>query len=249
MTEDTKTTSGDGLTPQLTELRTRRAELTAKRATHQRLFYTQAAMAFLMPIFLAGLLWTHIFRFPSPYAPLLILYALAPLAMMPMARVRIRQAEEEIQDLDFEIDLRQYSVSPQESHAEKILRISNTQLRRYYDLNLSQNVWIFGLGVFCILLGVAVIGTTFFLLLRVAQGKETQIITAAVGAIGSLLVNYVAAIYLKMHADAASNLSAFHSRLVGTHEMLLANLLASRIGDETKRWDTISKLSISVAKK
>jgi hypothetical protein len=62
-------------------------------------------------------------------------------------------------------------------------------------------------------------------------------------------VNYVAAIYLKMHADATSSLTAFHSRLVETQQTLLANLLASRIEDESKRWDTLSQLALNVAKK
>jgi hypothetical protein len=249
MTEDIKPSPADGVTVPLTELRARRAELISRRARRQRTLYMQATIAVLVPIALAALFLRNKSWFSSAFAPVIFLYAMAPFAMVPMTRVRVRQIEEEIQDLDFEIDLRQFSVTPQESHAEKILRISNTQLRRYYDLNLNQNIWIFGLGVFCILLGVAVIGTTLFLLLWVAQETETKIITGAVGAIGSLLVNYVAAIYLKMNAEAASNLSTFHSRLVETHQMLLANLLASRIEDETKRWDTISQLSINVAKK
>jgi hypothetical protein len=64
--------------------------------------------------------------------------------------------------LDFQIDLQQFQVSNIESRAEKILRINDFQLRRYYDLNLCQNFWVFSLGIFCILLGVAVIAASLY---------------------------------------------------------------------------------------
>jgi hypothetical protein len=122
-------------------------------------------------------------------------------------------------------------------------------LRRYYDLNLRQNSWVFGLGIFCILLGAFIIGATLFLVIGVATNIETKIITAALGAVGSILSNFVAAIYLKMNASATQNLTSFHSRLVETQKLLLGNLLASRIEDDTKRWDTLSQLSLHLIDK
>lgn len=233
----------------LGNLRDRREARNSMRARQQRLFYAASSLAILMPVFIAIVFWVDKHLRSSPAAPVVALYALLPIAMALMTRMRVRQLGEEIQDLDFEIDLREFLPSAQEGRAEKMLHISNAQLRRYYDLNLSQNTWIFALGAFCIALGVAVIGVTFYLLLRVADEPRTKIITAAVGAIGSLLVNFVAAIYLKMHADATSSLTAFHSRLVETHQTLLANLLASRIEDESKRWETLSQLATNVAKR
>ena len=189
------------------------------------------------------------FIFGPIYVTASLLYVIASITFMFVFSMQLRQANEELQDIDFEIDLLKYSASPQERRAEKLLHISNIQLRRYYSLNLSQNIWIFCLGIFCIFIGVAVIGVTFYLLLQIANDTETKIISAVLGSIGSLLVNYVAVIYLKIHAKAASNLSLFHSRLVETNQMLLANLLASHIDDEARRWNTISQLSINVGKK
>lgn len=162
---------------------------------------------------------------------------------------RVRQTEEEIQDICFEIDLLQYDVSPKESRAEKLLRISNVELRRYYNLNLSQNSWVLCLGIFCLLIGATIIGFTLFVLLRFANDTETKVIAGAAGTISSFFVNYVAAIYLKIHAEASNNLSLFHARLVETHQMLLANLIASGIENESTRWDAFSQLSASVGKK
>ena len=178
----------------------------------------------------------------------LVSYFALPLCLITLIRSRIRNVEEDIQDLDFEIDLQYFAVSKSESRGEKILRINNVQLRRYYDLNLQQNIWIFFLGIFCILIGTGVIGATLYLVLNRAQGTESQIITGAIGSIGSLVTNYIAAIYLKMHAAAAADLGSFHSRLVETNELLLGNLLASRIEDDQKRWDTLAQLALNLSK-
>ena len=186
-------------------------------------------------------------QLPNPlYILLGITYSTVPVMALLYFGLTLRQVKEEIQDSDFEIDLLKYQVNQQESRAEKLLQISNTQLRRYYNLNLNQNIWVFCLGIVCILIGVSIIGITLLILLRVASDTETKIIAGAVGAIGSLLVNYVAAIYLKIHAEAASNLDSFHSRLEETNQMLIANLLASRIEDKIEREKTLSQLSINV---
>jgi MFS family permease len=203
---------------------------------------------------IASLLWLS-FRLPdllSGSIPVLtfltLFYALAIIAMLPYLRARYRSANEALEDVNFEIDLLQFQGSKIEGRAEKILRINQTQLRRYYDLNLSQNIWVFGLGIFCIILGFIVITITLYLVLNVAQSFNTQIITAAVGTIGSILVNFVAAIYLRMHAGATDTLGRFHSRLVETHQALLGNLLASRVENDKQRWDTLSQLSLNLIK-
>jgi len=62
------------------------------------------------------------------------------------------------------------------------------------------------------------------------------------------MTNYIAAIYLKMHASATNILASFHSRLVETHQLLFGNLLASRIEDDKIRWQTLSQLALNVSK-
>jgi hypothetical protein len=183
-----------------------------------------------------------------PVSFIYLIYGLMPMAMLPFFNQRIRNYEEQLEDIDFQIDLQQFEVSPQERRAEKILRSHNVQLRRYYGLNLSQNVWIFSLGVFCILLGIAITGITMFLVIRVDQEIRAKVITGLLGAIGGILSNYVAAIYLKMHAAAAANLSSFHCRLVETNQMLLGNFFASRIDDPDKRNETLAQLALNISK-
>ncbi len=199
-------------------------------------------MLVVVPIFM----WR--FGIESTIASTLATYIVIPLAMLPYTRGRLRNIEQDIQAIEFEIDLLQSELNPREARAEKVLRINNLQLQRYYDLNLSQNIWVFGLGIFCILLGLAVIGATLYLVLNVASSLDAKIITAVVGSIGSLLSSYIAAIYLKMHASATSHLGDFHSRLVETQQLPLGNLLASRIEDDSKRWETLSKIALNMSK-
>ncbi|NEZ57061.1 hypothetical protein DXZ20_15520 [Leptolyngbyaceae cyanobacterium CCMR0081] len=230
-------------------LTTRRNERVQKRRALQKVVYISLLTSISLPILIVAILLRGQYLSNPLYILSGVSYGIVPIAAVIYFSLRLRQVEEEIQDLDFELDLLKYKATLQEIRAEKLLQINDVQLRRYYNLNLKQNTWVFCLGIFCILIGVSIIGVTLFLLLRVADDTETKIVAGAVGAIGSLLVNYVAAIYLKIHADATSNLSDFHSRLVETQQILLANLLASRIEHKTDRWKTISQLAINVGTK
>ena len=44
--------------------------------------------------------------------------------------------------------------------------------------------------------------------------------------------------------DETETLAAFHSRLVESHQALFGNLLASRIEDDGRRWDTLEGLAL-----
>ena len=165
-----------------------------------------------------------------------------------------RRFEEQLQDVEFESDLIRFEATIQESWAEKLLQINRLQLRRYYDLNLGQNSRIFIVGVLCILLGVAVIGVTLYLLSRPTDlpagtgvpPVSDKLVLGLVGAIGSLLTNYVATVFLKMHSNVTASLTDFHAKLVHTHELFLANLLVSRIQDVEMREEAFAKLSIAI---
>ncbi|MEA2603804.1 MAG: hypothetical protein QOF89_4796 [Acidobacteriota bacterium] len=171
-------------------------------------------------------------------------YLLVPFALIPFHRARLRSIDFDMQSLEFEADLLQYDASNGERRAEKILRINDIQLRRYYDLNLSQNLWIFGLGAFCILLGTAIIGVAMCVVLKAP--RESKLMVAVLGGIGSILANFIAAIYLHMNAAATTNLATFHSKLVETQKLFMANLLVSRIDPDEMRWETLSQLALRI---
>jgi len=224
-------------------LRKRHDELATKRSRLQRTYYSALGIGLAMLVIGPLLVWSSSHRMLSRLLPGMLFYTAMPWVLAPSFRMRLRDAETDLQDLDFQIDLQQFDVGKEESRAEKVLRINQLQLRRYYDMNLSQNRWVFSLGVFCIILGVAVVAFSLYLVLRVASGTSSQIIVASLGAVGSMLANFVAAVYLRMNTSASANLAEFHSRLVDTHQLLLANLLASRIQNDEQRWHTLAELA------
>jgi hypothetical protein len=234
--------------PSLAHLEGQRKELMGRRERSQRLYQRVAQVAlslFLAAPFAAYLLHLSSSRSSQHFAVVALAYGVIPLSTLPSMRARVRDLETDIQQLDFQIDLFSHETTKREIRAEKLLRLNDIQLRRYYDLNLSQNRWIFSLGVGCIGLGSLIISASLYMVFKLNGGSQTtQVITAVLGAVGAILTNFVAAIYLRMNAATSENLAAFHSRLVETHQLMLGNLLASRIDDDGQRWDTLAALSL-----
>lgn len=210
-----------------------------------------AALLLIGGIIIAGCIFA-ILR--SSFQPLWIFYLILPVYCLIgmwtvlILRARTRSIKEEIQDIRFEEELLRSEATPEESRAEELLRTHQYQLRRYYDLNLSQSFWVFAVGIFCIFLGVVVISITIYLIrISPAEDWQEKVILGVVGAVGSLMTNYIAAIYLKMHSTISNSLTSFHSALASTHKLFLANLFTSRIDDQEKRWEALSKLALAVA--
>jgi hypothetical protein len=153
-----------------------------------------------------------------------------------------------LERLEFESEMMAYEASVAQLRAEKRFRINEQQLRRYYEQNLNQGAWVFWAGIGCVAFGIAAVALTFYAVARASGQTEAQIVMGAVGAVGAILSNYVAAIYLKMHAAAAESLRAFHARLVSTHELFLANLLASSVS-EARRDEALCTLAFDIAKR
>lgn len=161
----------------------------------------------------------------------------------------LRTIRPQIEDLDFQIHLKQMSGSSDiEKRSEEQLRYNNLQLSRYYEQNLRHNNSAFWLGVFCIFIGTCVIAATFYFVLYVGKSLDAQIVTGVIGGIGAIMTNFIAAIYLMMHGSTTKNLAGFHSRLVDTHKILLANLVASRIENSETREETLKQLAINLSR-
>ena len=187
-------------------------------------------------------------------APYLVIFLIAALTRL----ARRRELNTEIHEIRFEVELSEHPITPREVRAERLFRMNQYELRKYYDLNRNQNRLIVGVGIICIFLGLGVVFVTLNLVSDGFAGRKSaevvrnldvwiKGIVAFVGAVGTILVNYVAAIFLKMHTEAATALGEFHARLVGTHRLFLANVLASRIDDDTKRQDTLAELAKTIS--
>jgi hypothetical protein len=159
---------------------------------------------------------------------------------------RIRRGD--LDQLEFESEMMAYEASAAERRAEKLLRINEQQLRRYYNQNLRQGSWVFWAGIVCVAFGIAVVWLTFYAVTQASGQTEAQVVIGAVGAVGAILINYVAAVYLRIHASAAESFTAFHTRLASTHQLFLANLLISSVS-ETRRDDALSTVAVEITKR
>lgn len=222
-------------------------ELRARRKKVQGTFYIAVFLSSTLIVIAPVFVWTS--GMNPRFVPLILAYIIIPLGMLPLLRGRLRDIEQEIKEIEFEIDLQQFERTQIETKAEKTLRLNDAQLQRYYSMNLSQNSWVFIVGIGCMLLGISLVGLTLYLVINLTQSLDSKIIVASLGAVGTLLTSYVAAIFLKMHAAATQHLGGFHSRLVDTHQILLASVVASRISDDQLREKTLSELSLKVAGK
>jgi hypothetical protein len=171
--------------------------------------------------------------------------AIGLLAFCADHRAEERRICDELRRAEFECDLLKLRPSGEECSAEKMLGNNDSQLRSYYVLNLEQCSKIFWVGILCLCAGIGVIAATLYAVKTSTSDQNTQIVVGAVGAVGTILINYVAAIFLKMHSEILTILKDFQSKLVDTQELYLANVLTSRISDD-KRSDALKDLSIAM---
>ncbi|MDZ4485227.1 hypothetical protein ORM86_18620 [Bacillus cereus] len=175
----------------------------------------------------------------------LIVYGIILIAF-PLAKPLSEQTIE-LQEIENELDLLSISHSSLEERSEKLFKHHHFELKRYYDENLKQSSWIFLVGIACILIGFVIIGITlYFLIANSSNELENKIIVASVGAIGAILSNFIAVIYLKMHAETVKALTEFHNRFVNTHHFYFSNFLLSKIQNEDKREDALVELALKI---
>jgi len=152
-----------------------------------------------------------------------------------------------IYDIEREIDLLQ-SDDSLKNRSETLFKQHDLQLKRYYDLNLRQNSFVFWVGISCITLGFVFIGITLYLISgNMLGGPQNKIIVAATGALAGILSNFIGAIYLKMHTNSINSLTEFHNRIVNTHHFYFSNFLISQITDEHKRQETLANLALNIS--
>lgn len=228
-------------------LRNARGRISARLTRLQRLVRSLYIVSFIITLVLAVFLAVDSSKYQM-YA-LVFIYALMPLVMMPVINQRIKEHEIRLTELDLQIDLETYAADNKDlRYAEKTLRSHNNEIMKYHNMNLRQNSWIFLLGLICIILGFVLIVATFWAVRSINNDSILQMELCVFGGIGSIMINYIAALYLKMNAEVNGNMKEFHARLVETHKILLGNLIASKITDEILRNQTLSEVAKEVAK-
>jgi hypothetical protein len=179
---------------------------------------------------------------------LILVYAGLFLAYGVWARTEANSLFKDIEAIRSQQDLDEMLEGEElERRAMKLFQVHSQQLKRYYDQALRQRGFIFFTGIFCIAAGFSIIAMAFVLLKSATPASSLEkILVAALGAIGGILGNFIAVVYLRMFSETVKSIGTFHDRLVATHHLHFANFLVSKVADRTGR-DAAFKLVAEIA--
>jgi hypothetical protein len=172
------------------------------------------------------------------------LIAAVVVVMNRMLGSRVGELDNDIREVGNELDLLRIETDQGEARAQKLFQSHAFEIKRYYDQALRQGRSIYYVGIVCIGLGFGVIATAFVLVSNTKNSAlSEQVIVGALGAIGAILANFIAVVYLRMFSETVQALTSFHQRLVTTHHLHFGNFLASKIKDQGTRETALAEMS------
>jgi hypothetical protein len=106
---------------------------------------------------------------------------------------------------------------------------------------------IFAIGVLCIGGGFGIIIAAGLLIWLGNAELSEQIVLAALGAVGGILGNFVAVMYLNMFKETIKSIGAFHDRLVFTNHLHFANVVAAKVTNDDERNKVLVEMALAMA--
>lgn len=131
--------------------------------------------------------------------------------------------------------------------AEKMFRMNQKELMRYYDMNLAQTKFLSGLGIMMIIFGILIVAASLYMYTSFDSDK----LLLLVGSLSGIVVDFIGAIFIKMYTKNIEAAVKFHAKFAESNNLLLANSIANKIDNDELREDTLSEISknIILAKK
>ena len=131
--------------------------------------------------------------------------------------------------------------------AEKMFRMNQKELMRYYDMNLAQTKFLSGLGIMMIILGVLIVMASLYMYISLGTDK----MLLSVGSLSGIIVDFIGAIFIKMYTKNIEAAVKFHAKFAESNNLLLANSIVHKIDDNILRETTLSEIAkyIILAKK
>lgn len=158
-------------------------------------------------------------------------------------RRAIKQAQINIDLVNEEIEL--YNVRNEDERilADKQFKIHQKELKRYYDLNLSQIRFLSVLGIILIILGVVIImgSITMYVL------TKFDVWFFIISTISGVLIDGIGAFFISMYTENMKVAIALHSKLAGSNNLLLANLIVAKIENKELRENSLAEISKNIS--
>lgn len=123
--------------------------------------------------------------------------------------------------------------------AEKLFKLNQKELMRYYDMNLAQTKFLSGLGIVMILFGILIVVASLIMYIYTDADKTLLL----VGNISGLIVDFVGAIFIKMYTQNVEAAVRFHAKFAESNNLLLANSIANKIENDELRETTLSEIA------
>lgn len=126
--------------------------------------------------------------------------------------------------------------------AEKMFRMNQKELMRYYDMNLAQTKFLSGLGIMMIVFGILIVIASLYMYWSLDGDKALLFM----GSLSGILVDFIGAIFIKMYTKNIEAAVKFHAKFAESNNLLLANLIANKIEDDKIRENTLSDMSRNI---
>lgn len=199
-------------------------------------------------VFLAYQIYDKIFDFPIGQILVYIIGFLAFICFMVSVSSffdlkeskKLEKLEEEARKEEKEFS----EIDPEKRalRAEKMFRMNQKELMRYYDMNLAQTKFLSGLGIMMIIFGILIVGVTLYMY----TSFETDKILLIVGSLSGIVVDFIGAIFIKMYTKNIEAAVKFHAKFAESNNLLLANSIANKIEDGKIRENTLSEISKNI---
>lgn len=123
--------------------------------------------------------------------------------------------------------------------AEKLFKMNQKELMRYYDMNLAQTKFLSGLGIMMIIFGILIVVASLIVYIYTDSDK----ILLIVGNVSGIIVDFVGAIFIKMYTQNVEAAVRFHAKFAESNNLLLANSIANKIENDELREKTLSEIA------
>lgn len=150
---------------------------------------------------------------------------------------KVEKLEEEArrEELEFaEIDFNKRAL-----RAEKMFKMNQKELMRYYDMNLAQTKFLSVLGIVMIILGIFIVVASF--VIYVYTNADRMLLL--VGNLSGILIDFVGAVFIRMYTQNVEAAVRFHAKFAESNNLLLAHSIANKIEDGKLREETLSEIA------
>ena len=161
-------------------------------------------------------------------------------SLFGIVKPRILSLQSNVTEIDEELDLHAIDEVQHEKRAEIQFKNHQKEIKRYYDINLSQLKFILPLGIGIIILGSVVILMSIFIFRDVAH---ENIMPVVIGTVSGLLIDFIGAIFIKMYVETTKVSTEFHNQLIRSNNNLFANALVTKISDDKLKDETFSEIA------